>query len=81
MHQLYKNSRIKIPVFIVIILVNYLSLWHLLASLEINGIHPIGYSDSFGLVFPPNWFLLIVSLISIAEFVALNTFFPLRIKN
>jgi len=48
--------------------------------LGINGIHPIGFKDSFGLVFPPNWFLFVILLFSVFEYVFLITILPFRKK-
>jgi len=75
-----KDNQIKVIILFVIVVFNYVSLWFLFSLLGINGIQPIGFKDSFGLVFPPNWFILVITLFSLVEFVVLTTFFPFRHK-
>lgn len=76
-----KDYQLKILTLLIIIIVNYLSLWYLFSLIGINEIQPIGYMDFYGLVFPPNWFILIITFFSLAEFTVLITFFPFRNNN
>lgn len=73
-----KDIQLRFLSLLIIIIVNYLCSWYLLSLFGINGIHPIGFRDSFGLVFPPNWFFLVITLLSLAEFMVLITFFPFK---
>lgn len=76
-----KDKQIKILLLFIIVFVNYLCLWYVFSLLEINGIQPIGFKDSFGFVFPPYWFALVIGLFSCAEFIALTAFFPFGSKS
>ena len=69
---------LKVLCLPIILVINFLTFWYLLSFLGINGINPVGFRDSFGLVFPPYWFILITILISVAEYAVLATFFPLK---
>ena len=78
MSSYHKIIYLKIICFLMILIINYLSFWYLLSFLGIKGINPIGFRDSFGLVFPPYWFIFIMFMISLAEYAVLATFFPLK---
>jgi hypothetical protein len=69
---------LKILCLLIILIINFISFWYLLSFLGIKGINPIGFRDSFGLVFPPYWFIFITFMISLAEYAVLATFFPLK---
>ena len=75
-----KDFKLKFIYLLIIIIVNYLCLWFLFSLLGIKGIHPVGFKDSFGFVLPPNWFIMVITLFSLAEFMVLTTFFPFRNK-
>jgi hypothetical protein len=75
---LTEEYQVKVLVFLTIVIVNYLCLWYLLSFMGINGVHSIGFQDSFGYVFPPKWFFLLIAFVSIIEYVVLTTFFPLK---
>ena len=76
--RLTEEFQVKVLVFLTIVIVNYLCLWYLLSFIGINGVHSIGFQDSFGYVFPPKWFHLLIAFVSITEYVVLTTFFPLK---
>ena len=81
MKYLNKDCQLKVISLLIIIIVNYLCLWYLFSLFGINGIHAIGFKDSFGFVFPPNWFIMVIILFSFAEFMVLITFFPFMNKS
>jgi hypothetical protein len=80
MNYINKYIRIKAILLFIIVIINYVCLWYLFSMLGINEIHPIGFKDSFGLVFPPNWFILVITIFSLIEFIVLTTFFSFRHK-
>jgi len=70
----------KTLIFLVILVINYLCLWFAFSILGIENVQPIGFRDTFGLVFPPHWLLLVTAFLSLVEYITLTTFFPLSSK-
>ena len=68
----------KIIIFLIMSIINYFCLWLIFAFLGIDSVQPIGLADSFGYVLPPKWLLLLTVFISLVEYVALTTLFPLK---
>lgn len=68
----------KIIVFPVIVIVNFVCMWFLCGFLGFHGIKPIGSVDAYGYIFPPGWFLLLILLLSLIEYITLRTLFSLK---
>jgi len=61
--------------------INYFFLWILLSHLEVAGMQPIGSENAFGFIFPPNWLFLVNSILTVAEYIVLTTYFPISRKS
>ncbi|MEJ2055548.1 MAG: FlgD immunoglobulin-like domain containing protein, partial [Calditrichaceae bacterium] len=45
---------------------------------KFNNVHPIGFTDAYGYVYPPAWLFFITLFLSIIEYAALNTVFTIK---
>jgi hypothetical protein len=68
----------KIVVIPVILIINFFCLWYFFAFLGVNNVHPIGFTDAYGYVYPPAWLFFITLFLSIIEYAALNTVFTIK---
>ena len=71
---------LKSLIFILILIINYFSLWFLFWFFGIDGMPQVGFEDSFGFVLPPKWLILLAVFVSLVEYVVLTTVAPLGRK-